>query len=214
MITSILLALTPLAISALTLYVSYVHGGNKIRTSIADSLSKELNNKKANPYILEMCISRIHNGKTIPYKILKKLLWHNNAFEIIHLVSLDRSILDILMFSYVDGRIVVGYTKAYSTILSRALAMLVCFGAVSLISISSFYLIDEVMNMLEGGKLNMWLDLTPRILFLLFFMIMVFIFSSQFIIILSSKGIIIKVQGLIDENHKEKNNRLRTFLSK
>ncbi|ANI83320.1 hypothetical protein [Kosakonia oryzae] len=205
--TSLFFAFLPIIISVLSLWTNYIHGSNKSKTSIIDNLSKELSNKKPTPYIIQACVSRIHNSRAIPFNILKKLLHYNNALEIIQLVSVGRKILDIFKLSESNNNIVVEYSDAYSTLTSRLTSMLLCLVAILIVYSTSVYLMLEIMvsigkmNSIESENLTKMGSVIFDILSLIFLMFMTFVFSWQFIIIFTSKKRIIKIQKLINDNY-------------
>lgn len=204
--TSLFLAFLPIVVSFFSLWVSYIQGSNKNKTTIIDSLSKELSAKKPNPYIIQVCISRIHNSRAIPFNVLSKLLCNNNAFEIIQLISVGKRVLDILKVSECNGGIVVGYTDAYRALKNRVVSMLLCVVAVVACYSSSVYMMLKMMFSIETisimGNKNFaeWVNVFPKTMGLLFFMFMTFIFSWQFIIIFTSGRRIMQIQKLIDDH--------------
>lgn len=67
-------AFLPILISLASLLVSFIHGSNKNKTGIIDNLSKELSSKRVTPYVVQVCVSRIHNSRPIQFSILKNFL--------------------------------------------------------------------------------------------------------------------------------------------
>ncbi|MFK3711760.1 hypothetical protein [Leclercia adecarboxylata] len=211
MTTTFLVAVIPVIISVLSLLVSFIHGSNKNRTGIIDSLSREMNNKKPNPYIIQACISRIHQSRPIPYNILQKILCFNNAFEIIQRVSVGRKALDILKFSVVNNRIALEYSDMFSKRRDRWMTMLVCAFSLVICYSTSVYMmfrmmfIVDTMSVMDSTRISAWGSILPELCGLVFFMFMMTIFSWQFIIIATSKNRIDRIQKLIDENYCDRN---------
>lgn len=166
--TSLFLAFLPIVVSFFSLWVSYIQGSNKNKTTIIDSLSKELSAKKPNPYIIQVCISRIHNSRAIPFNVLSKLLCNNNAFEIIQLVSVGKRVLDILKVSECNGVIVAQYTDAYRALKNRVVSMLLCVVAIVACYSSSVYMMLKMMFSIETisimGNKNFaeWVNVFPK----------------------------------------------------
>ncbi|ELR0356345.1 MULTISPECIES: hypothetical protein [Enterobacteriaceae] len=208
---SLIFAFLPIAISFFSLWVSFIHGNNRNKTGIVDTLSKELSNKRTTPYIIQVCVSRIHNSRPIPFNILKKLLHYNNALEIIQLFSFGRKLLDILKFSESNNRIVVGYSDTYNTLTSRLISMLICFSSLSICYFTSVYLMLEMMKSIDrassmgGVGFIEFGEIIFKTIGLIFFMFMTFIFSWQFMIIFRSGKRISKIQKLINDNYSMRN---------
>ncbi|EOC1568776.1 hypothetical protein ACI1AR_004231 [Cronobacter dublinensis] len=205
--TSFILPFIPIVISFFSLWVNFIHGNNKNKTAIIDNLSKELSSKKPTPYIIQACISRIHNSRPIPYNILKKIINYNNALEIIQFFSAGRRILDIIKLTEKNNRIIVGYSAAYEKSINRLKTMFICFLCMSFCYYASVNLTIDVIFSLDtiSSLPNVALidagDELLKALGLAFFMFMTFVFSLQFFIILTSKKRIIKIQALIDDNN-------------
>lgn len=204
--TSLFFAFLPIVVSFFSLWVSYIQGSNKNKTNIIDSLSKELSTKKPNPYIIQVCISRIHNSRAIPFNVLSQLLHNNNAFEIIQLVSVGKRILDILKVSECNGNVVVEYTNAYRALKSRVMSMFMCVVAILVCYSFSVYTMLKMMfsietiSMMENESFVEWINVFPKAIGLFFFMVMTFIFSWQLLIIFTSGRRIMQIQQLIDDN--------------
>lgn len=213
--TSFIFALLPIAISFISLWINLIHGNIKNKTDVIDNLSQELNNKEPTPYIIQACVSRIHNSRPIPFKILNKLLHYNNALEIIQLVSAGRKILDIIEFSENGNSITVGYTNAFNTVASRFFCMVVCFGSLLLCYSASVYIMLQIMISIKGmsslgaEEIAEIGELTLKAIVLIFFMFMTFIFSWQLIIILYSRKRITKIQKLINDGYVSHNRNFR-----
>lgn len=190
-----------------SLWVSFINGNNKNKTAIIDNLAMELNRKKTTSYIIQVCVSRIHNSRPIPYNILKKIINYNNALEIIQFFSAGRRILDVIKLTEKNNRIIVGYSAAYEKTINRLRAMFICFLCMSFCYYISVTLTIDIMFSLDtiSSLSNVVLidagDVLLKALGLAFFMFMTFIFSSQFLIISTSKKRIIKIQALIDDNN-------------
>ena len=194
----------PILVSVLALLVNFIHGSAKNKTGIIDALSKELSNNNPNPYVVQACISRIHSSRPIPATVLKKLLCYDNAFEIIQLISYGRKILDIFSFNESGGKIFVGYSDAYKFARNRwgsgllcLCAMLFCY-YLSVTTFVNLIILVDTMTVRDSRMFSTWLALAPDIGGLLFSMIMNFLFSWQFQIILLSKQRIDRIQKLLD----------------
>ncbi|ALL17750.1 hypothetical protein UP00_13870 [Enterobacter asburiae] len=203
-------AFLPILISFASLLVSFIHGSNKNKTGIIDNLSKELSSKRVTPYVVQVCVSRIHNSRPIQFSILKKLLNYNDALEIIQLFSYGRKVLDIFKFSEDGNRILVGYSQAYNTFTSRLMSMLVCLLSLLVCYSASVYFMIEIMfslnQMNSMGSVGVEAgDVIFKSIGLIFFMLMTFGFSWQFVIIFGSGKRIKKIQKLIDGNYSRKN---------
>jgi len=202
--TKYIVSLLPIMFSALTLLVNFLHGSTKNKTGIVDTLSKELANKNPNPYVVQACIARIHNSRPIPASILRKLLSYDHAFEIIQLISYGRKILDIFSFNETNGKITVGYSDAYKLARNRwgsgmlcLCAMLFCY-YLSITTLIELIISVDTMTERNGKILSTWIGLAPNVGGFLFSMIMNFLFSWQFQIILFSRNRIDRIQFLLD----------------
>lgn len=202
--TKYIVSLLPIMVSVLSLLVNFIHGSTKNKTGIVDTVSKELSNKNSNPYVLQACIARLHNSRPIPATILKKLLSYDNAFEIIQLISYGRKVLDIFSFNDSGGKITVGYSDAYKLARNRwgsgllcLCAMLFCY-YLSITTLIELIKSVDVMTERDSKTLSTWIGLAPNVGGLLFSMMMNFMFSWQFQIILFSKKRIEKIQILLD----------------
>lgn len=204
---SFIIPFLPVLFSFFSLWVSFIHGNNKNKTAIIDSLSKELSSKKPTAYIIQACVSRIHNSRPIPYKILKKIVNYNNALEIIQLFSAGRKVLDILKFTEKNNRIIVGYSATYEKSKSRLITMIICSLFIAFCYSLSVNLMVDIMlsfdtiKYLSSVVLSDASDLLLQVLGLAFFMFMMFVFSLQLLIIWTSKKRIIKIQALIDDEN-------------
>ncbi|VAE22119.1 MULTISPECIES: hypothetical protein [Enterobacteriaceae] len=197
-------SLIPVIISIVTLWINYAQGSNKNKTGIIDSLASELSKKNANPYVIQVCISRIHSSRPIPYRILNKILRYDNALEIIQMVSTGRRILDLLQFSESGQKITVDYSSGYKSAVNRWISGLICTGSMlfcyflSVNTMIDLIISVDTMSVKESESLANWVDIAPDIVGLAFSMIMTFIFSWQTLIILQSKRRIKKIKKLLD----------------
>ncbi|EGT4315908.1 hypothetical protein DOX48_21115 [Cronobacter malonaticus] len=204
---SLIIAFLPVLFSFFSLWVNFIHGNNKNKTAIIDSLSKELSSKKPTAYIIQACVSRIHNSRPIPYKVLKDIVYYNNALEIIQLFSTGRKLLDILKLTEKNNRIIVGYSATYEKSKSRIITMIICSLLIAFCYSLSVNLMVDIMlsfdtiKYLSSVALSDAGDLLLQALGLAFFMFMMFVFSLQLLIIWTSKKRIIKIQALIDDNN-------------
>ncbi|WP_323634523.1 hypothetical protein [Pectobacterium polaris] len=203
--TEYIVPFVPILVSILTLLVNFIHGGNKNKTGIIDTLSKEISNKNTNPYVVQVCISRIHNSRPIPYAILKKLLRYDNAFEIIQLISFGQKILDIFKFNESGSKITVGYSETYKLARNRWGSGILCLCVIfflyylSVTTLLEIIISVDTMAESDSRMLSTWIGLIPEVGGLLFSMVMNFVFSWQFQIILFSRKRINKIQKLLDE---------------
>ena len=200
-----IISLIPIIISFLALVVNFIHGSNRNKTGIVDTLSKEMSTKKPNPYVVQACISRIHSSRPIPFSILKRLLSYENSFEIIQLFSFGRKILDIFKFYESNGKIIVDYSLAYKSSKNLWASGLLCLAVMLfLYYLSVSTLLDlmmsiDIMLVRDSRILSTWIGLIPETYILIFCLVLNFIFSWQFQIICSSKKRINKIQKLLDE---------------
>ncbi|EHK7195922.1 TPA: hypothetical protein JZ896_002663 [Escherichia coli] len=202
--TKYIVSFLPIMVSVLSLLVNFIHGSTKNKTGIVDTLSKELSNKISNPYIVQACIARIHNSRPIPATILNKLLCYDNAFEIIQLISYGRKILDIFSFNETGGKITVGYSDAYKLARNRWGSGLLCLCAMifcyylSITTLIELIISVDTMTERDAKILNTWMGIAANVGGFLFSMIMNFLFSWQFQIILFSRKRIDRIQVLLD----------------
>lgn len=205
MLSSLIAYLTPIIFSLLSLWIKFTHGSNKNKTEIIDSLSKELNNKKPNPYIVQACVSRMHSSKPISFNLLEKLLSHNNAFEIIQIFSIGRKYLDILRITDTNNRLNLEYSGPFSTSIKRWMCMLTCaFAFVSCYSTAVYIIfkamiIVDTMSVKESENLMAWWSIFPEVMALIFLVLIMSLFSWIFIIIATSEKRKIRIQQLMNE---------------
>ncbi|HHI2442712.1 TPA: hypothetical protein ACP41B_000997 [Enterobacter cloacae] len=205
-----IISLMPIIISFLALVVNFIHGSNRNKTVIFDTLSKEMSAKKPNPYVVQACISRIHSSRPIPFSILKRLLSHENSFEIIQLFSFGRKILDIFKLYESNGKIIVDYSMAYKSKKNLWASGLLCLAVMLfLYYLSVTTLLDLMMSIdfmivRDSRMLSTWIGIIPEMCILIFCLLLNFIFSWQFQIICSSKKRIKKIQKLLDEGRASK----------
>ncbi|WP_336283586.1 hypothetical protein [Cronobacter dublinensis] len=107
-------------------FLTYRQNGDKNKLALLDLLARELDKKEPSAYLVESCISRIHNIRPLSWQFLKIVLPCSHSMEIIDLVSSGRRVLDLFDIGVEGGQPVVRYAAALSNPSKRRNTMFAC----------------------------------------------------------------------------------------
>lgn len=122
-----LVPLAPVVAANIIPFLSYRQGSDKNKVALMDTLSRELDKQQPCAYVVEHCVTRLHNIRPLSWAFLRVVLPCSHSLEIIQLISAGRRLLDLFDISMVGDRPVVQYTAALSNPLRRRNTMYACF---------------------------------------------------------------------------------------
>nr|WP_318384821.1 hypothetical protein [uncultured Enterobacter sp.] len=197
-----ILSVLPLLVAFVSPFLVYCQTTAKNKTVIAELLSRELAKNDPVAYLVESCVSRLHNIRPLPWSFLQKVLPLSNAAEIIYLVSTGRRTLDLFEISGLD----VQFTRCFRCRRDRVKIMLLAlvmafFFLTELFSAFTYFfeLLSPDLRPDSTGKLHA-LKLGLTLVQIVFFIAAEYFFFLQFIIICRARRRIEKISALISSN--------------
>ncbi|EKM0528784.1 hypothetical protein ACSDIA_004061, partial [Cronobacter turicensis] len=113
-------------VSNINAFLTYRQNGDKNKLALLDTLARELEKKEPSAYLVESCISRLHNIRPLSWQFLKIVLPCSHSVEIIQLVSSGRRVLDLFDIGVAGGKPFVRYAAALSEPSRRRNTMVAC----------------------------------------------------------------------------------------
>lgn len=107
-------------------FLTYRQNGDINKLALLELLARELDKKEPSAYLVESCVSRIHNIRPLSWQFLKIVLPCSHSMEIIDLVSSGRRVLDLFDIGVAGGQPVVRYAAALSNPSKRRNTMFGC----------------------------------------------------------------------------------------
>jgi len=187
-------------------FLIYVQTGNKNKTALMETLAKELEKPAPVAYIVESCVSRLHNSRALPWDCLQIILRYSNAWQIISLISTGRRVLDLFEVSVTDNRVSVQYSRWFSSRRDRNRARGICLALAAFFLLVFAFAYVDVLKLLSGeqGQTAGLQDRALRFCYLLFQMFVyagfLYLFCLLQIIIGRSENRLNIVNTLICQN--------------
>ena len=128
----IFIALIPVTGGILNSWITSLRGGRKDESDIIVQLALELKKEKTISFVLESYIPILFRCRPIPSGVLKKLLYLENSFEILQLISPCRKLLVMFDFAEHDDRIKLQYRVPFMNARNRVTCIIVCILMMSL----------------------------------------------------------------------------------
>lgn len=205
-ILKVLLTLVPVVTTIIFPYLNYRQNGGRSQTVLMDLLMHELEKDEPHGYVVEFCIARIHNIRTLSWPFLKIVLPYGHSLEIIQLISFGRRFLDLYDISVISGRPVVRYADALKAPWKRRVAMLVFF---LLFSIFITLMVSAELQLLDLFFVCSWREtLSPGVtsealgslLLMLFYGVLSSLMAIQLLTLALSQKRLKRINNLIEES--------------
>ncbi|EOC0003233.1 hypothetical protein ACI0X4_003100 [Cronobacter turicensis] len=190
-------------VSNINAFLTYRQNGDKNKLALLDTLARELEKKEPSAYLVESCISRLHNIRPLSWQFLKIVLPCSHSVEIIQLVSSGRRVLDLFDIGVAGSQPVVKYAAALSEPSRRRNTMVACIFLVifftALFSYAYWQLLGLVFENSWRNSVNIMMsgEILKNVMQMLLFAAAMSIFILQTIILWRADERLSKIRMLI-----------------
>ena len=196
----ILIALIPVTGGILNSWITSLRGGRKDESDIIVQLALELKKEKTISFVLESYIPILFRCRPVPSGVLKKLLYLENSFEILQLISPCRKLLVMFDFAEHDDRIKLQYRVPFMNARNRVTCIIVCILMMSLCIYTASEKLEFILITLSQEN-----DIGPILNSLYFIgsMLGSYIFAWQLYILSSASNRFRKANALLAKNYTD-----------
>ena len=196
----IFIALIPVTGGILNSWITSLRGGRKDESDIIVQLALELKKEKTISFVLESYIPILFRCRPIPSGVLKKLLYLENSFEILQLISPCRKLLVMFDFTEHDDRIKLQYRVPFMNARNRVTCIIVCILMMSLCIYTASEKLAFILITLSQEN-----DIGPILNSLYFIgsMLGSYIFAWQLYILSSASNRFRKANALLAKNYTD-----------
>ena len=196
----IFIALIPVTGGILNSWITSLRGGRKDESDIIVQLALELEKGKTISFVLESYIPILFRCRPIPSGVLKKLLYLENSFEILQLISPCRKLLVMFDFAEHDDRIKLQYRVPFMNARNRVTCIIVCILMMSLCIYTASEKLAFILITLSQEN-----DIGPILNSLYFIgsMLGSYIFAWQLYILSSASNRFRKANALLAKNYTD-----------
>jgi len=187
-------------------FLTYRQNGDKNKAALMDTLARELDKKQPCAYLVESCMTRLHNIRPLSWAFLQVLLPCSHSLEIIQLLSSGRRILDLFDISVVEGRPVVKYAAAFSNPSRRKNTMYACISLCVFFTLLLLHTEWQLLELLFDNSLRnnvsdaVYGEVFYKVMQMLLCAAAVVVFTRQGIILKRAEARLLQIRGLIAES--------------
>ncbi|EOV8839313.1 hypothetical protein ACNY9Y_003901 [Cronobacter dublinensis] len=195
----------------INVFLTYHQNSDKNKIALLDTLARELDKKESSAYLVESCVSRIHNIRPLSWQFLKIVLPCSHSLEIIQLVSSGRRLMDLFDIGVAGGQPVVRYAAALSDPSIRRNTMFGCVFLVisfaALFSYAYWQLLGLVFENNWRNNINVMMsgEVLKNIMQMLLFAAAMYVFILQAVILWRADERLSKIRMLIGASFSDPN---------